>query len=310
MAEFLELDDIDFQLYMQETEGAHRVLPSSAFADSVVSLFHDKAIDRGARMPWKKAGDFMSFRPGEVTAWNGYNGSGKSEILGQVTLGMAAQGMRICIASLEMPPVRTLARMCRQASGVITPSVDYIRDFHQRTDSRLWFYDKQGSVQSDRLLGLLRYCAKEKQIQHFVLDSLMKCGVAEYGNDAYEQQKKFVEKLCEIADSTQMHIHLVTHSRKPDNENSKPGKYDIAGAKSIPDQVYNVINVWRNKPKERAIERGEDYNVADPDCLLICDKQRNGDWEGSVGLHLHKASHQFLETHFAQPGDLLSAPLL
>lgn len=306
MAEFLASDDIDFSLFMRETEGEHRVLPSSAYAQAVVNHFHDKTIDRGARMPWKKAGDFMSFRPGEVTCWNGYNGSGKSEVLGQVTLGLVAQKQRVCIASLEMPPVRTLARMCRQASGVIVPTSGYIHEFHQRTDGGLWFYDKQGSVQSDRVLALLRYCAKEKGIKHFILDSLMKCGVSEYGQSAYEDQKKFVDALCEIADNTQMHIHLVTHARKPDDETKVPGKYDIAGAKSIPDQVYNVINVWRNKPKERKAERGEATDVNEPDCVLICDKQRNGDWEGRILLYLHKASHQFLEQPHAQPRDLLS----
>lgn len=308
MAEFLTSDDIDFSMYERESEGAHRVLPSSSFADAVVSHFHDKHIDRGARMPWKKAASFLSFRPGEVTAWNGFNGSGKSEVLGQISMGLLAQGKKVCKASLEMPPVRTLARMCRQASGVMVPGVDYIHDFHRRTDGGLWLYDKQGSVESGRILALLRYCAKEKGIQHFILDSLMKCGVAEYGQNAYEDQKRFVDALCEIADSTQMHIHLVTHSRKPDNESSVPGKYDIAGAKSIPDQVYNVINVWRNKPKERATEKGEAPPVNDPDCLLICDKQRNGDWEGRIALYLHKESHQFLEAPFAMPSDLLSLP--
>lgn len=299
-------DDIDFSMYYESEEGNHRVLPGSAFTDEVVRHFHDHTLPKGPTLPWKKARNLLRFREAEVTLWNGYNGHGKSEVLGHVILGLAAQQQRVCIASLEMKPVKTLARMCRQASGVRVPSEEYIRDFHQRTDPWIWLYDQQGTVRQDRILALLRYSAKEKKIQHFVIDSLMKCGVPEDGPMAHQAQKDFVEALCTIARDTGMHIHLVVHSRKGKDENTPPGKMDVAGSAGITNQVDNCLNVWRNKPKERAQEKGDSSEANDPDCLLICDKQRNGDWEGRIGLFLHPESHQFMETHFASPVDLLS----
>ena len=75
---------------------------------------------------------------------------------------------------------------------------------------------------------------------------------------------------------------------KKQDESHKPNKYDYKGTGAITDQVDNVISVWRNKVKEKKREAGaRDYSVDDPDALLICDKQRNGEWEGNIGLWFH-----------------------
>ncbi len=143
---------------------------------------------------------------------------------------------------------------------------------------------------------MVRYCAKEKGITHFFVDSLMKC-VA--GEDDYNGQKRFVDELTSIARDYGIHIHLVHHIRKPADESHKPGKYDYKGTGAITDQVDNVISVWRNKPKEKKRDEGKPVEDKEPDALLICDKQRNGEWEGSIGLWFHKDSMQYIGT----PGD-------
>jgi twinkle protein len=142
-------------------------------------------------------------------------------------------------------------------------------------------------------VAVARYCAKELGVTHFVVDSLMKC-VA--GEDDYNGQKSFVDELTSIARDYSMHIHLVHHIKKPPNEDHKPGKYDYKGSGAITDQVDNVISVWRNKAKERRREAREAVNEDDPDTLLICDKQRNGEWEGTIGLWFERSSQQFVSS--------------
>ena len=79
---------------------------------------------------------------------------------------------------------------------------------------------------------------------------------------------------------------------------------DVKGSGSITDQVDNVITVWRNKAKEKEFaEKGVAPN--DPDCLLICDKQRNGEWEGRVGLWFIQSALQFVENSFGQTMNML-----
>ncbi len=274
-------DTIDFSEYMDETDASHRVRSTATYADEVVAYFHSGEAMKGARMPWAKTYQEIRFRPGEVTLWNGYNGSGKSLVLGQVCMGFTEQDQRVCIASMEMKPHMTLARICRQSAGRPLPDEGFIREFHRDTDKKLWLYDQQGTVRSAKLLAVTRYCADRLKVGHMVIDSLMKCGM---GEDDYNAQKAFIDQLTAAARDWNIHIHLVTHARKGASEHEMPGKMDVKGTGAITDQVDNVITVWRNKKKERAIQEGASYNVQDPDCVLICDKQRNGEWEGKIGL--------------------------
>ena len=101
---------------------------------------------------------------------------------------------------------------------------------------------------------MVRYCAKERGITHFFVDSLMKCVS---GEDDYNGQKLFVDELTAIARDHGIHIHLVHHIRKPSDESHKPSKYDYKGSGSITDQVDNVISVWRNKAKEKKRDEGK-----------------------------------------------------
>lgn len=294
-------DNIDFRAYMADTDAEHKVRPASAYADDVVAYFHSPTGPIGARMPWPKTHAQIRFRPGEVSLWGGMNGHGKSLVIGQACLGLIAQQQRVCIASMEMRPSMTLARICRQAFGASSPDPDFIRKFHAGTNRRLWLYDQQGTVRSAKLLAVIRYCADKLKMQHFVIDSLMKCGM---GEDDYNAQKAFLDALCSIARDNSLHIHLVAHSRKGKDEYAPPGKMDVKGTGSITDQVDNVLTVWRNKQKERDFEDGKGDRSREPDALLICDKQRNGDWEGKVALWFHVASTQFLENGTCGPMDM------
>ena len=297
-------DSIDFRAYMADTDSKHKVRAAAAYAEDVVAHFHSPTGPIGARMPWPKTHAQIRFRPGEVSLWGGMNGHGKSLVLGQVCLGLIAQQQRVCIASMEMRPAMTLARICRQAFGANSPPAEFIRTFHASTDRRLWLYDQQGTVKAAKMLAVIRYCADKLKMQHFVIDSLMKCGM---GEDDYNGQKAFLDALCSIARDNSLHIHLVAHSRKGQNEFAPPGKMDVKGTGSITDQVDNVLTVWRNKAKERDIADGKTDRSREPDALLICDKQRNGDWEGKVALWFNAASTQFLENGIDGPMDLTNS---
>lgn len=286
-------DDIDFSAYMQSAEGQHRIISAEAYVDEVIDYFHGEKRNAGALLPWSKTHNNLRFRPSEVTLWAGLNGHGKSLALGQFCISMIeAQAQQVCIASMEMKPMVTLARMCRQFCKDNRPDVDLIRLFHSATGSHLWLYDQQGTVHAEKMLAVMRYCAQEKGIQHFVLDSLMKCGIAE---DDYTGQKLFVDAICTIARDTGMHIHLVAHSKKQRDEMNPPGKMDVKGSGAITDQVDNVLTMWRNKPKETGLQEGNHDRANEPDALLICDKQRNGEWEGKIALWFDRNAMRYTE---------------
>lgn len=314
MPEIIHFDDIDFAEYERETETLQKVKPAGLYIQELIERIKSPVRPAQALMPWRKTHGQLQFRPGEVTVWGGANGNGKSLVTGQVALSLCAQDERVCVASFEMKPMKTLERMGRQWSNfnpddpafrgspeAMDSLIDVYQQFSEWTDNRLWLYDQQGTVTAKQVCAVARYCAKEKGVTHFFVDSLMKCVASE---DDYNGQKAFVDELTAIARDHRIHIHLVHHIRKPATEDHKPSKYDYKGSGSITDQVDNVVSVWRNKAKEKKREAGmlvEEADAKDPDCLLICDKQRNGEWEGAIGLWFDRTSQQYLAAHGDEP---------
>ena len=311
-------DEIDFVLYERETEAKQKVKPAAQYVQELIDRIKSPVREPRAVLPWRKTHAQLALRKGEVTIWGGANGNGKSLVTGQVALSLCAQGEKVCIASFEMKPSKTLERMARQWSthNVSDPAfrgderaqsqfLDLYGQFRDWTNGKLWLYDQQGTVTASQVGAVVRYCAKEKGITHFFVDSLMKCVS---GEDDYNGQKAFVDELTAIARDYGIHVHLVHHIRKPATEDHKPNKYDYKGSGAITDQVDNVISVWRNKAKEKKREAGGQVDERDPDALLICDKQRNGEWEGNIGLWFDPRSQQFLGAAGDEPLSLYLHP--
>lgn len=295
-------DDLDLTEYMQAQEMRQKVRPASDFRSEVLARLKADPALTGERMPWHKTAKIVRFRAGELTLWTGINGHGKSKLLGQVATGLMYQGARVCIASLEMNPAETVKRMAEQSEGTGRKSESYGNKYLDWSDNRLWLYDHIGDCKSDRMLALVRYCAVKLQIKHFFIDSLMKCGVRQ---DDFDAQAAFVSALCDICRDTGIHIHLVAHSKKQLDESRQPGKMDIKGSGTIGDLVFNIITIWRNKPKEIAQAAGDFSHDSEPDQVLICDKQRNGEWEGKIKLWFDRRSGQYLEEPECAPCDLM-----
>jgi twinkle protein len=285
-------DSIDFSAFMQEEEH-HRILPASSWLDQVAETFYpptDKP--QHPTMLWEKARGKIELRPGEVSLFAGVNGHGKSMFLSQVILDLCQQDQRVLTASFEMSAPRQMQRMSRQAYAGDRPPLPWLSALHKWTDGRLWIYDHMGAIDWRRLMAVLRYARKTFGIQHFVIDSLMKCV---RGEDDYNGQKDFVNDLCSFAQAQGVHVYLVHHVRKGESEHKAPGKFDIRGASSITDLVDNVFIVWRNK------KAAQDEMSLEPTCLLACEKQRHGEFEGKLGFWFHADSQQYLERPDAQP---------
>jgi len=316
MAKVIEADDIDFSAYLEETEAQQKVKPARVFVDEMLDWMFTPNMEHSCQLPWEKARELIRFRQGEVTLWAGINGHGKSLVTGQTALSLMGQGQRVCIASFEMKPRKTLERMSRQFSCmkparlgddpvIIDGYKDVCRQFADWTDRRLWLYDQQGTVNPETIVAVTRYCAKELGIQHMFIDSLMKCVK---GEDDYNGQKYLVDELCAIAKDHDCHIHLIHHIKKLASEDQTPGKFDAKGSGAVTDQVDNMLIHWRNKAKEAAYQVGKIGDPNEPDALLICAKQRNGEWEGRIQLWFDPESNQFLGGRNDRPVNFESWP--
>lgn len=68
-------------------------------------------------------------------------------------------------------------------------------------------------------------------MKQFVVDSLAKLGMAE---DDYNGQKQAMEAIVGFAHEMGVHVHLVAHPRKADDETKLPGNSTFEVAQSSP----------------------------------------------------------------------------
>lgn len=287
--------DVDDDFEGSQSLDPDELKSASAYASKVAAIFSGEDNDlSGYPIPWAKAHGTVRFRPGELTIWSGINGHGKSLMLGQVVMhGAKVRGIRACIASMEMPPERTVYRLTRQAAATMDPSREYQAAISAWFGEWLWLFALVGTAKVARMLEVFEYAYRRYAVTTFVVDSLAKCGIDE---DDYVGQKRLVEALCDFAYKFNVHVHLVSHIRKQADESRDTGKMDVKGTGAITDMAFNNLVVWRNKADADKRKPG------DPDGLLKCDKQRNGtSWEGRIRLWYHPDSMQYVEDEGGAP---------
>jgi twinkle protein len=198
-----------------------------------------------------------------------------------------------------MPPDSTVSRMLRQCAGTTKTTREYADRFANALS--LWVYNHVGNLKTDTVYGMIHYMAKEQNIKHVMIDSLVKCGV---NSEKNEPQKAFISKIQDIAKEHKIHIHIVHHTRKGQHETDRPDKYSVKGAGEIVDLTDNLILVSRDKKKENEIQKlimkNEDTSflkAEKPDCYLSISKQRHGDFEGVFGFWFDSESTQWLENN-------------
>jgi twinkle protein len=276
-----------------DPEGLKR---ASDYSDKVINLFwpaHEEA--QGYTVPYGKLSDKLRFRMSEMTLWSGAAGSGKSQIISDCIPHWIKQGSRICLASLEMKGEQTLRRMCKQTGGVDRPTAEFIERILDWLDGGLLIYERVGKAGVAALLGVFDYARAKYGCDQFIIDSLMRLGIAQ---DDYNGQEKAVFQIVDWAIQHNVHLHLVAHSRKGERGQGAPETEDIKGAMEIGANAFNILTVWRNRRHEEELGAAKtDAERQDldqkPGVILNVAKQRNGDFEGKVGLWFDQSTYRY-----------------
>ena len=189
-----------------------------------------------------------------------------------------------------------LSKMFQQIGATALPSDDFLDTMNEWIQGKVWIINIHGTAKADRILQLAEYAARRFGINHFIIDSLAKCGFAE---DDYNGQKNFLDRVTDFGHKNNIHMHVVAHARKGEDEYRIVGKMDVKGTGALTDMVDNVACVWRNKKKEEDLSNDDVLDksqVSDkPDAIIHVQKQRNFDWEGKVALWFDPKTHQYLE---------------
>jgi twinkle protein len=283
--------------YQQEYSHAEfKVKSTDIFTDDLVRYFGEE-IHSGKSLGWVKTEDKFRVRQAELTVLTGVSGHGKSMWLSQVILSMMKQNTKCLIASLEMRPVLTLARMITQTLGSPEPTDEFITKWANRAKDKLFIYDQLGTTTSEDMFATLYYGKHVLGCDVFVIDSLMK--MADISEESLEKQKLFCDRLAVICRDLNIHVFLVAHTRKMKDETEIPDATNIMGSSHIRNLTDNIICVWRNRAKEKLVEEGktpeEELKII-PDAKVFVQKQRNAQWEGSFNFWFNSNALTYKES--------------
>lgn len=236
------------------------------FEQEIWERFHPSGREQlGMVLPW---GNYhgsslpFRFRYGEVTVWTGYNKHGKSEVLNHCMVDLCWQGEKALICSLEVQAPETYRKLIRMVHGRrdVAP-IEEREQFRERIlrplAERIWVYDHVGAAALEDVLNVMLYAFQRFGCRQFVLDSLMRFeGLDGEGQEIWNGQRAFMDRLLRFAVENRVHVHLVAHSKKPDKKGEAqiPRRYDVMGSAYITNMAFNVIVVWRNRAKHDALE--------------------------------------------------------
>ncbi|WP_273723484.1 toprim domain-containing protein [Bartonella sp. AU18XJBT] len=274
-------------------EGLRR---ASDYKDQVIGLFWPEPEKHlGYTVPYPKLKDKLHFRPAELTLWSGASGAGKSQLLSDCIPHWIAQNSRLCLASLEMKGEQSLRRLTKQTGGLEQPTKETIERILHFLDDGLILYEHVGKSNVDTLLDVFDYCRARYGCDQFIIDSLMRLGIA---SDDYAKQEQAVYKMVDWAVLNNVHIHLVAHARKGGLDKDIPSTEDIKGASEIGANAFNIITIWRNRSLEDKIFAAslaqEKADLAKrPGVIMNIAKQRSGDFEGKVGLWFDPQTYRY-----------------
>lgn len=229
--------------------------PCSEFTDEYFAQWFDRKEDTyGYALPFEFP---LRLRPAATTLMTGDNGSGKSTMLCLMANAVAKQldvdaGEKVVMASMEMRCATTLWIMARQLLGVgkleRTPENEsLIASALAWLNARVLLYDFLGITNQHELLNAFEYGAEHVNGKFFILDNMMKVGIAD---DDYAAQGQFIQRVCDFNLKRGTHTVVVVHENKGDGS----AKQKVRGSKQLTDAPDNVVGMQRNEKKAAKIE--------------------------------------------------------
>lgn len=264
------------------------------FTDRNIQLIADRFEERQRNFdttPFDPRGKSFRLFPGGVTIWSGFPGSGKSTMLRQLVCHLLYSGRGVFVASLEEHPEDTLVRTSMTAGGDWDVSRDRLEWFqHCFIDSgRLMLWGQIGLAEYRTIMAATRY-AISLGAKHCVIDSL---ACLDVGGSDWDGQRGLANELVALARTTQTHIHLVAHPRKPIDPKRGPDLSDVAGSSDLVRLADNVIFVLRDTSGELP-----DFNLPTP-MQMVVSKQRHGTGMcGPISGFFHRSRRQFSQDQF------------
>lgn len=192
-------------------------------------------------------------RMGEVTVLTGPTGCGKTTLLSQLSIDLCGQGVSTLWGSFEIKNTRLIHKMLNQLAGRSLQGD--IKAFEAAADKfealPMYFMRFFGSTDVDEVLDAMEYAVYAYDVQHILLDNIqfMMAGQGR-GFDKFERQDAALDKFRKFASQKNVHLTLVIHPRK-EQEDVDLTLTSVFGTAKATQEADNVLILQRTRGKSK-----------------------------------------------------------
>ena len=227
--------------------------------------------DPGMPYPWEGLTTMtMGLRARELVTLTAGSGIGKSTVCRELAHWLLAHGETVGYIALEESNRKTLKELvglllnrrllqAPKEGPDAVPAEDLRAAFEQLTaGNRLFLYDHFGSLNSERLLGHIRYMAVSLGVRWVVLDHL---SIVVSGDESMTDERRGIDlamtKLRSLVEETGIGLILVSHLKRPDGKGHEEGAptslAQLRGSAGIAQLSDMVVGLERNQqdPSDR-----------------------------------------------------------
>jgi len=254
-----------------------RILTFKSLRQTVLhEIFHPNEY---AGTPFTSLPQFTSiikgFRRGEMTVMTGPTGSGKTTFLSQLSLDLAEQGVNTLWGSFEIKNQRLLKKLLHQYCRgplALPPNVhnrgekmvELVNNLADRFEALpLYFLKFHGTTEVENVLDAMDYATYVHDCQHIILDNLQfmltrdfKSSQKQYSHgsyyDKFDMQDIAMEKLRKFATDRNVHLTVVVHPRKEDDQNPLGLSSFYGSAKAT--QEADIVLILQQNGSEKLIQ--------------------------------------------------------
>ncbi|KAF1785135.1 P-loop containing nucleoside triphosphate hydrolase [Phytophthora cactorum] len=192
-------------------------------------------------------------RMGEVTVLTGPTGCGKTTLLSQLSLDLCGQGVSTLWGSFEIKNTRLMHKMLTQlAQRNLSGDVKAFEAAADRFEALpMHFLRFFGSTNVDEVLDAMEYAVYAYDVQHILLDNVqfMMAGQGR-GFDKFERQDAALDKFRKFASSKNVHLTLVIHPRK-EQEDQDLTLSSVFGTAKATQEADNVLILQRTRGESK-----------------------------------------------------------
>lgn len=188
-------------------------------------------------------------RMGEVTVLTGPTGCGKTTLLSQLSIDLCGQGVSTLWGSFEIKNTRLIHKMLNQLAGrSLQGDLNAFEGAADKFEALpMYFMRFFGSTDVDEVLDAMEYAVYAYDVQHILLDNIqfMMAGQGR-GFDKFERQDAALDKFRKFASQKNVHLTLVIHPRK-EQEDQDLTLTSVFGTAKATQEADNVLILQRTR---------------------------------------------------------------